>query len=173
MALAENENSFTILRPVEAEPMSVLDHVNDIIAKKKMEKKNKKEQLNDWGNMKRKEKTDELKLQWKLIQHENLAERSEYHKVKKDEKMPQFFQVATLVNGNHKIKVGAGQESQSLHTSNRRKKKCLSALQQLERDKDMKEWCVKRYTKIQREKNIGGKSFVRKQRRQLLKMQKS
>ncbi|GAW83864.1 hypothetical protein, conserved [Plasmodium gonderi] len=173
MALLAKEKNFNILQRVNAEPISVLDYVNDIVKNKEKERKKKKENLNDWGNMKKQEKTDELKLQWKLIQHENLAEKGEYHKVKKDEKMPNFFQVATLVNGNDKIKVGAGKESQSLHTSNRRKKKCLSTLQLLEKNKSMKDWCIKRYTKIQKEKNIGGKSFVRKQRRQLLKMMKS
>ncbi|CRH02918.1 rRNA-processing protein, putative [Plasmodium relictum] len=167
-----NNKRVNILKEVIPEPISVLDYVNDLIENKKKEKEKKKNYLDEWGNMKKNEKTDELKLQWKLLQHVNLYTVNEYHKIKKDEKMPNFFQVATLVNSNDKIKVGEGKESQSLHTPNRRKKKCLSALTLLEKDKNMKEWCVKKYTKIQTKKNIGGKSFVKKQRKELLKMKK-
>ncbi|SBT50933.1 rRNA-processing protein, putative [Plasmodium ovale wallikeri] len=157
MDLLEGGKRLNILDVVDAEPVSVLDHVNDIMQRKEKVKEEKKNTLNDWGYMKKSEKTDEMKLQWKLLQHQNLYEKGSYNKIKKDEKMPDFFQVATLVNGNDKIKVGAGKESQSLHTPNRRKKKYLSALQMLERDEEMKKWCVKKYTKIQVEKNIGGR----------------
>ncbi|SBS89007.1 rRNA-processing protein, putative [Plasmodium ovale curtisi] len=149
MDLLEGGKRLNILEVVDAEPVSVLDHVNDIMQRKEKVKEEKKNTLNDWGYMKKSEKTDEMKLQWKLLQHQNLYEKGSYNKIKKDEKMPDFFQVATLVNGNDKIKVGSGKESQSLHTSNRRKKKYLSALQMLERDEEMKKWCVKKYTKIQ------------------------
>ncbi|CAD2106090.1 rRNA-processing protein, putative [Plasmodium vinckei] len=167
------KKSFNILETVSAEPISVLDYVNDTIRSKREEKQTKKNSLSEWGYMKKPEKTDELKLQWKLIQHENLFTKNEYNKIKKDEKMPDFFQVATLINGDDKIKVGAGKESQSLHTSNRRPKKCLSALQLFEKNTEMKQWCIKKYTKLQTEKNIGGKSFVRKQRRELMKLKRS
>ncbi|CXJ29473.1 rRNA-processing protein, putative [Plasmodium berghei] len=167
------KNKFNILETVKAEPISVLDYVNDTIKNKKEEKQAKKNLLSEWGHMKKADKTDELKLQWKLIQHENLFAKNEYNKIKKDEKMPDFFQVATLINGDDKIKVGAGKESQSLHTSNRRKRKCLSALQLFEKNTEMKKWCVKKYTKLQTEKNIGGKSFVRKQKRELMKLKRS
>ncbi|KAI4835187.1 rRNA-processing protein FCF2 [Plasmodium brasilianum] len=173
MAPLGNNKNLNILETISPEPISVLSYVNEVMENKRREKVAKNNHLIEWGYMKKTEKTEELKLQWKLIQHENLYTKNEYQKIKKDEKMPNFFQVATLVNGNDKIKVGAGKESQSLHTSNKRKKKCLSALQLFEKDKEMKEWCVKKYTKIQTQKNIGGKSFVRKQRKQLLSMQKA
>ncbi|SOV80932.1 rRNA-processing protein, putative [Plasmodium reichenowi] len=161
-----------ILQVVTPEPMSVLDCVDNMVNKKKLDKELKKSSLNEWGDMKRIEKTEEIKLQWALLQHENLYTVNEYNKLKRDEKMPEFFQVATIVNSSDKIKVGAGKESQSLHTSNRRKKKTLSALQMLDRNNDLKQWCINKYTKIQKQKNIGGKSFVRKQKRQLLKIKK-
>ncbi|SOV17140.1 rRNA-processing protein, putative [Plasmodium sp. gorilla clade G2] len=159
-----------ILQGVTPEPLSVLDYVDNMFNKKKKDKELKKSSLDEWGHMKKMEKTEEIKLQWALLQHENLYTVNEYNKLKKDEKMPDFFQVATIVNNSDKIKVGGGKESQSLHTSNRRKKKTLSALQMLERNDDLKQWCINKYTKIQKQKNIGGKSFVRKQKKQLLKI---
>ncbi|VWU50002.1 rRNA-processing protein, putative [Hepatocystis sp. ex Piliocolobus tephrosceles] len=169
----KKNRSVNILERNTGKPISVLDYVNNLMKNKEKAKEKKKTTLNEWGDMKKTEKTDELKLEWKFIQHSNLYAKNEYNKIKKDEKMPNYFQVATVVNANDKIKVGAGQESQSAHTTNRRKKKSLSALQLLERNNDLKKWCVKKYTQIQKEKNIGGKSFLRKHKKELLKKQKS
>lgn len=167
-----NEEKLLVSQTVAPEAFSVLDYVNEMLDKKKKEKEMKKNLLSGWDCLKKKEKTDELKLEWKLIQHENLMAKNDYKKIKKDEKMPKYFQVATLINRNDKIAVGGGKESQSLHTPNRRKKKAVSTLKSFEKNAAMKEWCIKKYTKLQIEKNIGGKSFVRKQRKKLLKMKK-
>lgn len=165
-----NVEQLLVSQTTAPQAFSVLDYVNEMVDKKKKEKERKKNILNGWESLRKKEKTDELKLEWKLIQHENLMAKNDYQKIKKDEKMPQYFQVATLVNRSNKIAVGGGKESQSLHTPNRRKKRTISTLQSFEKDAAMKDWCVKKYTKLQVEKNIGGKSFVRKQRKKLLKM---
>lgn len=164
------EKDLLVSQTVTPKPFSVLDYVNEMVDKKKEERERKKDRLDGWESLRKKEKTDELRLEWKFIQHENLMAKNDYQKIKKDEKMPKYFEVATLVNRSNKIAVGGGKESQSAHTPNRRKKKAISTLKSFEKDAALKQWCIKKYTKLQVEKNIGGKSFVRKQRKKLLKM---
>lgn len=153
-SVAAGRNHLTLVREKSGANVSGLENAS--AAKPRLDlsdshkdalKKKRKESdatLKKWFGMKKQELTPEKTAMLTALKLRGFASKNKFYKGNDSNKLPEFFQIGTEIAGGlgngGRIAVGGGAESQAMGTSNRKKNKGRSLLQQLINDADTKSW---------------------------------